>query len=244
MEVDLDGDERLVLALGGLELDIDLRAVERRLALGLVEVEANLLQDAAQERFAGLPHRRVVDVLLVVVGVAQREAVRVVLQTQDAIHLFHQVQDALDLLLHLGGIGAEDVGVVERHDAHAAHARELAGLLPAVHVAQLGDADGQLAVGVLGAHVHHDVAGAIHRTQDILLTFALHHRVHRIAEVVPVAGFDVELALGHGRRDDVLIAAFDLEILDPPLQLAADGGAGRQPDDVARTHFIDEVEEL
>ena len=31
----------------------------------------------------------------------------------------------------------------------------------------------------------------------ILLTFALHHRVHGIAEVVPVAGFDVELALGH-----------------------------------------------
>ncbi len=85
---------------------------------------------------------------------------------------------------------------------------------------------------------------AIHRTQDILLTFALHHRVHGVAEVVPVAGFDVELALGHGRRDDVLVATFDLEILDPALQLTADGGAGRQPDDVARAHLVDEVEEL
>ena len=151
MKIDLDGDERLVLALSGLELHIDLRAVERRLALGLVEVEANLLHDTAQEGFAGLPHGRVIDVLLMVVGVAQREAIGVVLQAQDAVDLFHQVQDAFDLLLHLGGIGAEDVGVVERHDPHAAHARELAGLLPAMHVAQLCNADGQLAVGVLGA---------------------------------------------------------------------------------------------
>ena len=59
-----------------------------------------------------------------------------------------------------------------------------------------------------------------------------------------MAGFDVELALGHCRRDDVLVAAFDLEILDPPLQLTADGGAGRQPEDVARAHFVDEVEEF
>ena len=108
------------------------------------------MHDTAQEGFARLPHRRVVDVLLVVIGVAQGEAIGVVLQPQDAVDLFHQVQDALDFLLHLGRIGAEDVGVVERHDAHAAHAGELAGLLPAVHVAQLRDADGQLAVGVLG----------------------------------------------------------------------------------------------
>src|SRR4029077_1834106 len=69
MKIDLDGNQRLVLALSGLELHIDLRAVERRLALGLVEVEANLLHDTAQESFAGLPHGRVIDVLLMVVGI-------------------------------------------------------------------------------------------------------------------------------------------------------------------------------
>jgi hypothetical protein len=180
----------------------------------------------------------------VVVGIAQGEAVRVVFQAQNAIHLFHEMQDALDLLLHLSGIGAEDVGIVERHDAHTAHARELARLLPAVHVAQFRNADGELAVGVLSARVYHDVVRAIHRAQDIRLPFALHHRVHGVAEVVPVAGFDVKLALGHGRGDDVLVATFDLEVLDPPLQLTTDGGAGRQPDDVARAYFIDNLEEF
>src|SRR6516162_4765833 len=111
-----------------------------------------------------------------------------------------------------------------------------------MHVAQFCDADGKLAVRVLGAHVHHDVAGAIHRTQDILLTFTLHHRVYGITEVVPVARFDIEFALGHCRCDDVLVATFDLEILDPPLQLAANSRTSRQPDDMTRAHVVDEVE--
>jgi len=42
----------------------------------------------------------------------------------------------------------------------------------------------------------------------------------------------------------VLVATLDFEILDPALQLAADGGAGRQPEDVARAHVLDQVEEL
>ena len=91
VEVNLHGDECLVLALGGVELHIDLRTIERGLALSLGEVEADLLQDAAQEGFAGLPHRRIVDVLLVVVGVTQGEAVRVVFQAQDTVDLFHQL---------------------------------------------------------------------------------------------------------------------------------------------------------
>src|SRR5262249_41574588 len=70
MEVDLDSDQRLVLALGGLKLHIDLRAIERGLALGLVEVETNLLHNTAQEGFAGLPHRRPHYVLHVVIGIA------------------------------------------------------------------------------------------------------------------------------------------------------------------------------
>ena len=45
-----------------------------RLALGFVEVEANLLHDAAQEGFASLPHRRIIDVLLVVAGIASVNA--------------------------------------------------------------------------------------------------------------------------------------------------------------------------
>ena len=79
MEVDLDGHEGLVLAGSGLELDVDLRAVERRFTFGLVELQADLLEDAAEQGFPLLPHGRVVDVLFAVPGVAEGEPVGVVL---------------------------------------------------------------------------------------------------------------------------------------------------------------------
>src|SRR2546422_7001525 len=97
---------------------------------------------------------------------------------------------------------------------------------------------------MLSARVYHDVAGTVHRTQDILFPFALHHRVHVVAEVVPVAGLHKEFPFSHRWRHDVLVTAFNLKILDPPLQLTTDGGAGRQPEDMARAHVIDQVEEL
>src|SRR5262245_61819783 len=97
---------------------------------------------------------------------------------------------------------------------------------------------------MLRARIHHDVAGTVHRTQDVLLAFALHHRVHSVAEVVPVTGLNIELPLRYCRRHHVLVAALDLKILYPPLQLAADGSASREPEDVPRTHFINNIEEL
>src|SRR5262252_8778827 len=97
---------------------------------------------------------------------------------------------------------------------------------------------------MLSARVHHDVAGAVHWAQDVLLTFALHHRVHSVTEVVPVARLHIEFPLGYSRRHHVLVAALDLQILDPALQLAAYGSASREPEDVPRTHFINNIEEL
>jgi hypothetical protein len=115
----------------------------------------------------------------------------------------------------MASFGAEDVRVVERHDADAGHARDLAALFPAVHVAEFGDADREFAVGMQFRFEDHDVVRAVHRAEAVFLAVALHHRVHALLVMVPVTGALVQLAFADVRRNDMLVAALDLEVLDP-----------------------------
>ena len=62
-------------------------------------------------------------------------------------------------------LGAEEVGVVLGEAAHAGHAVEFAGLLPAVDRAELGEAHGQVAVGVRLRGEDLDVVRAVHRLE-------------------------------------------------------------------------------
>ena len=64
--------------------------------------------------------------------------------------ILHEVEAACDLRRHLL-LGAEQVGVVLGEAAHAGHAAEFAGLLPAVDGAELGQPHGQVAVAVRGS---------------------------------------------------------------------------------------------
>ncbi|MER3496313.1 MAG: hypothetical protein C4320_05625 [Armatimonadota bacterium] len=187
VEVDLDGGEGFFFALGGGELDVDLGAVEGGFAFGGEVLEAEAVEDATEEGFAFFPHVGVVDVFFMVVGVAEGEAVAVVAEAEDAVGVFHELEDAFDFLLDHGWVGAEDVGVVEGHDADAAHAGDLSAFFPAMHVAEFGDADGEFAVGVELGGEDEDVGGAVHGAEDVFFAFALHDWVHGVVEVVPVA---------------------------------------------------------
>jgi hypothetical protein len=62
-------------------------------------------------------------------------------------------------------LGAEEVGVVLGEAADAGHAVELAGLFPAIDGAELGEAHGQVAVGVRLRGEDLDVVRAVHRLQ-------------------------------------------------------------------------------
>ena len=62
----------------------------------------------------------------------------------------HEGEQAGELVLHLLA-GAVDVGVVLGEAAHTGQAVDLAGLLVAVHGAELEEAQRQLAVGAHGA---------------------------------------------------------------------------------------------
>jgi hypothetical protein len=95
------------------------------------------------------------------VGIAQAHADAVVLHAED-------VEDGLDegeAALDFGGdlvLGAEEVGVVLGEAADAGHAVEFAGLFPAIDGAELGEADGHVAVGVGRGAEDLGVVGAVH----------------------------------------------------------------------------------
>ena len=162
---------------------------------------------------------------------------------QHAVDVLDELDHADDLVLDLIR-RAEDVRVVQVHPAHARQAAQLAGFLVAPHRAELGNAQRQLAIAVLLVLVDLDVVRAVHRPQDELLIARLHDREHRVLVVVPVAGGLVHVDFGGVGRDDVLVAAFELQVRDPAFQLASDGGALRQPERQAGADQVREREEL
>src|SRR5450759_801757 len=86
---------------------------------------------------------------------------------------------------------------------------------------------------------------AVHRAElQLFSVLEAHWRKHRFVEELPVTAGAIEIQLGDVRSDDVAIAALQLFIDDPPLELAPDGGPVREPDDLADTDALVEGEEF
>ena len=135
--------------------------------------------------------------------------------------------------------------VVEVEGTNPDHSHQLAGLLEPVVLSQLGDADRQVAVAVQLLPVDDDVVRAVHRAElELLAVFEMYRRVHRVVVELPVAALLVQVELRQVRRDDVLVAAPQLFVDDPALELAPDGRAVGQPDDLAQADPFVEGEDL
>ena len=70
-EIQLHGGERLLAAGDGAELDVDLRAVERRLAGGVFVVHVHLGEQIGDQPLRAPPVLRRVDVLLAPLGIVR-----------------------------------------------------------------------------------------------------------------------------------------------------------------------------
>ena len=191
-EVQLAGGQGVLSTHGGLDVDVQLRAIESSLADLLGELDAQLGQDLAQRALGMVPHGVVVMVLLLVGRVTQAQHAAVIGDVEVLVDLKDQVADishlALDLLR-----GAEQVSVVLAEVTAALDAFQGAGGLIAEIVCDLADPHGQVTVGVRAVCVDHHVVGAVHRAQNIALTLHLHGREHVLTVVVPVAGGLVEV---------------------------------------------------
>ena len=119
---------------------------------------------------------------------------------------------------------AVDVGVVLGEGAHPQQAVQDALALGAGDLAELGDPQRQLAVGVALGAEDEAGAGAVHRP-DRVLALARLGEVHVLVVVVPVAGAVPELDVHHVRRLDLDVAAL-AQLL---LHLGLDQAQQRRP---------------
>ena len=98
------------------------------------------------------------------VRVTEADAHAVVGHAEGGEHDLHECETADDFFGNLF-FGAKEMGIVLGETAHASHAVKFPGLFPAVNRAELGEAQGQVAIGVRLGSEDLDVMGAIHRLQ-------------------------------------------------------------------------------
>ena len=219
-----------------LEVEVDLRAVERAIALIDDVVEAAVLEGLAQAV------RREFPVLIRAHGIIRaRRELGDVRQAERVVDFIEEVDRVLDLLLDLIRRD-EEMRIVLREVADAEQAVELAGLLVAMDEAEFAEAQRQVAVAVLLGVVDEHAARAVHRLDGVVFTVDL-REVHVLFVVIPVAGRLPELAVQDDRRLDLLVAIAAMDIAPVVDELVADDHAVRMEEREARA-FLVQAEEV
>ena len=244
VEVHLHGGALPGAADGVLHLDVDLRAVER--AVALVDVVGQAVALACfLERVCGmLPHVVGADGLL-----GTRGDLGLVFEPERGHDMVHEPEDGHHLVHHLVA-RAEHVRVVLGEAARAQQAVHDATHLVAVHRAELEVAQRQVTVGMQLALVEHHVARAVHGLHGVLghagvLVVALVdlEEVHvLLVEAVMARGLP-HVGVVDVRGDDLLVAARVKVAAQPLLQGADDaralGEVQRQTGARQRVHDVD-----
>ena len=199
-EVDLDGAALPGAAHDVADVEVDLGAVEGAVAGVEHVLDALALEHAREDALGELPDLVRADALL-------RPGAELDLDVAEAergVDVLHEADDAEHLFFELLG-GAVDVRVVLGEVAHAEEAVQHAAHLVAVHAAELGHAQRQVAVGAPAALVDEQAAGAVHGLHRVRLLVD-RGEVHVLFVVVPVAAALPELAAQDHRGADLLVA--------------------------------------
>ncbi len=219
-------------------MQVDLRPVERTLALADDVADAVPLERLLQPSFGDVPLRFGSEPI-----VGPGGELGVWLHVEEAV----EVTDVVEATVHLRGdllLGAEDVGVVLRHVADAREAVQGSRELVAVQGRGLGVADGEVAVASELAPEEQHVARAVHGLDAVeLLLRVAGDEEHALAELVPVAGSDPErLVVDQGRLHLEIPAPRVLAAPDP-LELVVEHHALGVPERRAGRMLV-EVEEI
>ena len=226
-EVQLAGGQGVLCANGGLDVHVQLGAVEGSLADFLGEVDTQLGQYLPQGGFSLLPHGIIGMVLDLILGVPQRQDAAVVGNTEILVDIPDEANYPGHLVLDLVR-GDEQMGIVLAEMTATLNALQgAAGFIPEV-MGNLTDADGQLPIGVGAVCIDHHVVGAVHGAQDEALAVHFHGGEHIVLIMCPVAGGLIQSHSAHARGHHVLIAQLALLFLNVILQLLPDRIASGQ----------------
>ncbi len=156
-EVHLDGAALPGAAHDVADVEVDLGAVEGAVAGVEHVVDALAVEHAREDALGQLPDLVRADAL----GRPGAELDLDVAEAERGVDVLHEAHHAEHLVFELLG-GAVDVRVVLGEVAHAEEAVQHAAHLVAVHAAELGHAQRQVAVGAPAALVDEQAAGAVH----------------------------------------------------------------------------------
>ena len=239
VEVELDGRDLPLASDGVSDVDVDLGAVECAAALVDLVVDPPVDEGRPQRLRGELPLLGFPDGL---VGPGRQHDV-VFCEAEAAEKEESQVEYAVYLVHNLVR-PAEDVGVVLRHAANAQQALDDAAALVAVHRAQLSDSHGQVPVASNVVLVVHDVEGAVHRLEVVLLAVHLDRGVHVLAvEAQMPARLPQRRAPDVWRVDEVVAPGVVLA-LPEVLDQAAHPRPFRVPYDEAGPRLVVDGEEV
>mmetsp|Transcript_36162 Transcript_36162/g.70286 ORF Transcript_36162/g.70286 Transcript_36162/m.70286 type:complete len:649 (+) Transcript_36162:65-2011(+) len=225
-----------------LELDVDLRPVERavsrvELPLHLV-LRAEALQALAQLLLGLVPHLDVADVLVRARGELQVER-----EAHGVVHVLHELERALDLGEDLV-LRAEDVRVVLLEPPDAREARERAGGLVAVQHAEVGEAHREVLVRAGLVLEHQAVAGAVHGLHAVLVLVDRLEQEHVLAVVLVVPRGLPQVAVVDVGRDHLREAALAVAPADEGDQLVVDPRPVREEEAGPGRHRVEEEQPL
>mmetsp|Transcript_8779 Transcript_8779/g.18552 ORF Transcript_8779/g.18552 Transcript_8779/m.18552 type:complete len:735 (+) Transcript_8779:385-2589(+) len=239
LEVQLDRGA-LVHPLHGVhDLDVDLGPVEGPV-LG-VDLPPALAGEGVhgpgQGRLGAVPEGLLAQGLL-----GPRGQLELVGHPKGGVHAAHEVQRPRHLRLDLV-LPAEDVGVVLLEAPDAREAREGAGELVAVQDAEIGVADGEVAVGADRGAEHEAVARAVHGLHGPLLPLDVEAE-HGVLVVHGVAGLVPEVEVVDVGGDDLVVAALPVVVLDEVDERVVDAGSVGQPEGGASGEVVEHDEFL
>ncbi len=237
-EVQLQGAALPGAADGVAQVELQLGAIEGAFAREQFDLHAGGARGAFQLGLGHVPH-------LVRAGPQvrpQRQLDRVQVHVQVGIDRVEQLDELGRLFLDLF-LAAEDVGVVLGEGAQAHDAVQGARRLIAVAGAELGHAQGQVAIGLLADIEDLDVARAIHRLDRQNLFLRRFADEHGVAELLPVARAFPQAAIEDLGRLDLHIAVVVQPAADIVFQGAEQGPALGVPEHHALALFL-QVEEV
>ena len=243
--VDLDSAQLPTAADGILDHEVELRTIERSLAILNLGIKALLGASLLDSGFTLFPNFVRANVLLLVVRVTETNLGLEVIKLENFEHGLDDIHHAQELAFDLVGT-AEDMGIVLSKRAYTGKSMQLTALLITINGTELSYTQWQVLVRAWFAGKNLTVMRTVHRLEHVL--FILLGSVDGLEAVLTIMGV---VSRGHIKilgtnvgSDNLLITEALLYLAEHILQAQTQVGTLGEPHGKSLAHTVGEEEEL
>ena len=224
VKVKLDGGQLPQAADGVHDLDVNFRPIESRFpgVGGVGDVVG--LQHVAQGVFGPFPILHLTGKVFGVLRVPRGQFHRVFFKAEGFENVHGKLKALFNLVFHLFR-RAEDMRIVLRKATHTQQPVQSAGAFVAVDGAQLGIAQGQIAVAAQVGLVNFHMERAVHRFDLVFIAVHFHGVEHTVGVKPGVAADFKQVQARNMRAVHHIVAALNIFLFNPILQHLAQHAA-------------------